>query len=613
MNPLHYLFGKHAQTTQSTTAISPLDLYSPDKGYGFIIEKNRRIQELLQIPELNSAFEPWYWLTSEDISILNQSEEGIYITNSNQYQMENWPIPLHFKIKITTSGNYTLSVRLKNVGQTVTPLWIFTGRRRLMYYTETLSRDSEIIQSFTINVSDIIPRGKTTIYTDNTIDLVIVSISNIALCDLRVSSSKTLPTLYIFGDSTVTDQNTSYPYHPACSYCGWGQMLSLFFKPGICLSNHAHSGLTSETFRSEGHYDIVYNFIKPGDFVLIQFAHNDQKLPHLAAYKGYTNKLTTYIHELRLKGALPILVTPLARNTWRGEGSYNDLLIDYANACIQISIKEQIPLIDLHQLSRDFIETRGLEASKSYFFPNDYTHTNDYGGLQMASYIAAALKDIPSLKPFISDNIDKQIMSLLQSAQIIKLPVPPDEYIDKNQNSYTVTFTDISDCQNREIIISLASKGIIPDRQTRFRPDDLITRVEALEWIIKAVGFVPMNVYNDYYSDVIGHEWYAGTVEVAHQNSIVDVALTQNALFHPSAVLTTEELISFLINSYKCRKPLHLTIDPTTIKMDNISSFAFPSIQAALEIGLLIFPFDPYEKLTRSQAADYIHKFITLL
>ena len=122
-----------------------------------------------------------------------------------------------------------------------------------------------------------------------------------------------------------------------------------------------------------------------------------------------------------------------------------------------------------------------------------------------------------------------------------------------------------------------------------------------------------MNVYNDYYSDVIGHEWYAGTVEVAHQNSIVDASLTQNRLFHPSIAVTTEELISFLMNSYKCRKSLHTPLKNTTMNLDNISSFAFTAIESALNIGLLVSPFEPHEKLTRSQAACYIQKFIALL
>ena len=112
---------------------------------------------------------------------------------------------------------------------------------------------------------------------------------------------------------------------------------------------------------------------------------------------------------------------------------------------------------------------------------------------------------------------------------------------------------------------------------------------------------------------MIGHEWYAGTVEVAHQNGIVDASLTQNGLFHPSMPVSTEELISFLMNSYKCRKPLPIALKHTTMELENISPFAITAIQSALEIGLLILPVDPHEKLTRSQAACYIQKFITLL
>ena len=125
--------------------------------------------------------------------------------------MDDWAIPLHFKIQLANPGNYSLSIHLKNIDEISAPLWVFTGRRRLMYYTHTFSADSELTQTFTINISDIIPRSKTTTYTDNTVDLVILSHAKIALCDLTVSPAETLPTLYIMGDSTVTDQSTSYP------------------------------------------------------------------------------------------------------------------------------------------------------------------------------------------------------------------------------------------------------------------------------------------------------------------------------------------------------------------------------------------------------------------
>lgn len=611
MQQLHYSFGKEL-LIPSSTLVSTSDLYTDEKGYGFIIEMNRNEQELLQIPELNSGFEPWYWLNSEKLSLLNMTEEGIYITKATSTFTEDWPIPLHFKVKLPYSGNYTLHLRLKNIGTSSNAISIFTGRRRLMSYLESLPASEELSQTFSVNISDIIPRSKTTSYADTTLDLCILSKSTIALCELEIIHTPELPTIYILGDSTVTDQNTSYPYHPGTSYCGWGQMLTGFLKPSICVSNHAHSGLTSETFRSEGHYDIIKRCIKPNDFVLMQFGHNDQKLPHLAAFEGYTNKLTSYIHELREMGALPILVTPLSRNTWRSDGNYNDLLMDYANACIHLSKAENIPLIDLHSASEAFIKAHGLEDSKAYFFPNDYTHTNDYGGVQMAAFVATELKGFNFFSSFVADNINQYVHSFCQSAAQVKLPNPSEDYIETTQDSHTVTFSDLEDCENQDIIVTLAAKGIISNRETVFRPNDFITRIEALEWVIKAVGFVPMNVYNDYYSDVIGHEWYAGIVEVAHQNGIVDASLTQNQLFHPNDYVTTEELISFLINSYKCRKQLKLDLQNANQVLEYVSPFALTAIQTALMLNLLSLPFSPHEKLTRTQSAHYINKLMSL-
>ena len=96
MQQLHYSFGKEL-LIPSSTLVSTSDLYTDEKGYGFIIEMNRNEQELLQIPELNSGFEPWYWLNSEKLSLLNMTEEGIYITKATSTFTEDWPIPLHFK------------------------------------------------------------------------------------------------------------------------------------------------------------------------------------------------------------------------------------------------------------------------------------------------------------------------------------------------------------------------------------------------------------------------------------------------------------------------------------------------------------------------------------
>lgn len=573
-------------SSSSSILVSHQDLYTEEKGYGFVTEVTKNNIDFLQIPELNSGFDPWYWLKSKILSQLAISSYGVFVTQNPDFTLNDWPIPLHFKLKVPQSGNYTVSVNFTNVGED-TEVFIFTGRRRLMKYIPYLKSLATYTQTFSVNVTDIIPRGQNIIHTDQTLDFTIMSKGTIALSLLQVTSSQ-VPTLYIVGDSTVTDQNTFYPYSPYISYCGWGQMLTHFTTSNIAISNHAHSGLTCETFRSEGHYTIILDNLKANDFVLFQFGHNDQKLPHLKAHEGYSKELLRYIKEVKAKNAYPILVTPLARNTWHSNGNYNDLLNDYSDACLYLGEKEDIFVIDLHQASINFIKKHGLEISKSFFFPNDYTHTNDYGGFQMAGLVASLIKElnIPNLSTCISTNIKEQYLLLTPPISPISIPTPPTDYIDAVNTSCKFPFIDIDD------------------------PTSFISRVEILEWIIKAVGFVPTNVYNNHYIDVIGHEWYAGIVEVAYQNGILDSVLTPNNTFLPTTFVTYEELISFLINSYKCRKILSST--STTTSYD-VSPFVLSAISIAEVIGLLITPFSPKAYVTKEQAALYIDKLTTLL
>ena len=92
---------------------------------------------------------------------------------------------------------------------------------------------------------------------------------------------------------------------PGSSYAGWGQMLGRFLPGDWCVSNHAHSGLTTESFTEGGHWAIVEPRLRAGDFCLLQFGHNDQKLPHLAARGGYTERLRGYLRAIRTRGAQP--------------------------------------------------------------------------------------------------------------------------------------------------------------------------------------------------------------------------------------------------------------------------------------------------------------------
>lgn len=343
------------------------DLYSPEKGYGFVTEKNYYEQKRLQIPEINSGFKP--------VKMLNKR-----------------PVPTMFKADVESEGNYKIEMVAENDGRDAL---IFTERRRLAYFG-TFEGIKKF--SFIANVCDFIPRDYTEVFIDTDLDISWVG-EGLRIHSIKITEVE-VPTIYIAGDSTVTDQPADYPYSPGTSYSGWGQMLSGFTNNMIAVSNHSHSGLSTETFRNEGHYAIVEKYIKPGDYLIMQFGHNDQKLAHLKEDTGYRENLTRFINEAREKGAYPIIVTSLARNTWLNSGeSYNDLLKAYAAECIRLGKELSVPVVDLHAFSMDLVIKNGLVESKKYYYPGDLSHTNDYGAYLMAGYVAGALHEIGKKGP----------------------------------------------------------------------------------------------------------------------------------------------------------------------------------------------------------------------
>lgn len=198
--------------------------------------------------------------------------------------------------------------------------------------------------------------------------------------------------ILLAGDSTVTEQPRKPGFDAKTTYCGWGQMLPLFLRPEISVLNFADSGLTVETFRNNGFYERLCAVLTAGDFVLIQFGHNDQKLPHLRENDGYARELVRYLEELRALGGVPVLVTSVARNSWRGDnGEYNDLLAPYAQAMCEVGARMQAPVLDLHAATVAWIKQLGLQEAKRYFHPGDYTHPNDFGGFAWANMLAQCI------------------------------------------------------------------------------------------------------------------------------------------------------------------------------------------------------------------------------
>lgn len=395
----NFLFGKDGGTANLIDVGSD-DLYQPGKGYGFVTEKNRREQEGLQIRELNSSFEPMYWYQNEDLTFLREDENGCYLDSAEEVaaleaqsgeKMAGSPrrIPLLFKVDVPRQGNYKVTLTIRSEEE-IGEVLIFTGRRRLAFYGRVGA--GEFTYTMITNVCDIVPVGYSRIFADKTVDIAV-------LADRPRISALTVeevngPTVYLAGDSTVTDQSGDYPYYPGTCYCGWGQMLPAYFDARVAVSNHSHSGLTTDSFRKEGHYAVISQYSKPGDYVFFQFGHNDQKLPGLQAKGGYRANLQRYIKENQAKGVYPVLVTPIARNTWRlRDQTYLDLLEEFADVCLELGAQYGIPVLDLHAHSKEYVLEKGLQDAKPIFFPGDYTHTNDFGAYKMAGYVAQEIRE----------------------------------------------------------------------------------------------------------------------------------------------------------------------------------------------------------------------------
>ncbi len=514
--------------------VTPDTLYDTHKGYGFVTEENRKRQPALRIPEINSGFEPASdFLTRTEIA---QDEGGCFADGTQVWQKEGRQIPLCFKCDVPRQGNYrvTLTIHPK---EEMNNIRIFTGRRRLMDVCGKIRAGSVYKRTFPVNVCNIIPGGLNEILEDRSVNLSVTA-DRPCISSVKVEPCS-CPVLFIAGDSTVTDQRAEYPYAPMTSYAGWGQMLPAFLNGQAAVSNHAHSGLTTETFRQEGHWSVVKNFSRPGDYVFFQFGHNDQKLARLKAKEGYRDHLKRYVQESRSLGLFPVLVTPVARNTWTGNReSYNDLLARWADSCICVGKEMAVPVLDLHAKSMEFLKKNGREAVKPWFYPGDYTHHNDFGAFLMASFIYEEIREVcgneerPEYRRLARFLNRKECLPCMGQLQ---RPVKMPEDLKK-------------DCPAGDR--PAAEAALSGEKEAR------LTRAEALDMVIKRAGFFEVEEYYGSFDDVDGSNRYANAVGSAVLNGILPDRLLEKGRLEPEKEITLEEFVIFLIHAYRSRREL---------------------------------------------------------
>jgi lysophospholipase L1-like esterase len=214
-----------------------------------------------------------------------------------------------------------------------------------------------------------------------------------------------VPTLYLAGDSTVTDQ----PDAPSAS---WGQMLPRFFAPQIAVANHAESGETLKSFVTEQRLDKLLAGLRAGDWVMIQFGHNDQKSQWPQTYADaattYRSWLRVYLAEVRRRGATPVLVTSPERRNFDAQGRIVNSLGAYPEAVREVAREAGVALVDLNEMSRRFYEALGPERAAHAFADQgrDKTHHNEYGAYSLARMVIEGLRGCdPQLLAGLADHI----------------------------------------------------------------------------------------------------------------------------------------------------------------------------------------------------------------
>jgi lysophospholipase L1-like esterase len=204
------------------------------------------------------------------------------------------------------------------------------------------------------------------------------------------------PTIHLIGDSTMADK----PLIPANPERGWGQLLPMYFQDGVRIENHAVNGRSTKSFIDQGRWATITNRLRLGDFVIIQFGHNDEKKTDTNRYTepfgGFKTNLERFVRETRTHRATPILVTPVARRKFDTNGKPVDTHGDYVTAVRRVAREQDTPLLDLNRDSMELLARLGPESSKRLydwipageFEPDskglsDDTHFNAYGASRM--------------------------------------------------------------------------------------------------------------------------------------------------------------------------------------------------------------------------------------
>ena len=322
--------------------------------------------------------------------------------------------PFYFSVKLP-EGNYDVKVIVGDPSGT-SAATIRAECRRLMIGNVGTGKGKFATLNFTVHVKDSLIRNENKevvskvrlkerevgyLHWDNKLTLEFNGGAP-KICAVEITPNTKATTVFLAGNSTVVDQDKE-------PWAAWGQMIPSFFQAKkIAVANYAESGEALNSFRSAKRLEKILSLMKKGDYLFIEFGHNDmkQKGEGVGAFTTYKKELLRYIADVKAKGGIPVLVTSMHRRSFDSTGHIINTFGDYPEAVRQAAKETNTALIDLNAMSKTLYEAWGpVESLKAFVhypantFPGqdkkleDNTHFNTYGAWQIAKCIVNGIKE----------------------------------------------------------------------------------------------------------------------------------------------------------------------------------------------------------------------------
>lgn len=327
--------------------------------------------------------------------------------------------PFYFSVKLP-EGNYNVEVVFGGSVKGITT--VNAESRRLMVREIPTAANETKTERFVVNVRTgdfdngkkigLKPNEISGLNWDNKLTLEFLGTPTIQ--SIKITPISKIRTLFIAGDSTVTDQGSE-------PWGSWGHFFPNYLTTDVSVANYACSGLALSSFKGGRRLDKILYLMQPGDYLFIEFGHNDEKAKGegKGAWGQYTTLLKEFVSRTREKGGIPVLITPTQRRRFNADGTLQPTHGEFPDAMRKVAEEMKVPLIDVTNMTTAMYESWGDELSKKAFvfypantFPNqekalaDNTHFCSFGANEVAKCVVQGIRD---LKLDIAKNIKSTV------------------------------------------------------------------------------------------------------------------------------------------------------------------------------------------------------------